>query len=297
MRLRAEYDSKLSEYATLERVTMEGTRGLVKTNNTPSSYANNNVRLTDGTIGYVTNNGVCKPYPSSATASAIMGNGNCPQTTMTLDISSPSSLDEGTIIGSDPTLVVGTPMKVGQVCGDFGRNVEVGTNPDRAASYLGMSAYSPANEGGMEYQSDINVPEALVYGACRQRAIDMGAEAFGLGDIDGGAKCVVGPTPSLPPGAGLRVEKGYSVTAPATISRFGLGPGATSLTAYGNDGSKVWSSFEKPGCTSSTGGSLIGDVSASYGTNCNGKTTQQAAFDGLLKQIQENPNANPCTIL
>ena len=301
-KLRSTYQKQLSEYARLERITFEGTRGVVENTAGRNPAAGNNARLSDGTIGFVTPQGVFKPYPSATTATEIMGVNSCPATTVSVDARSTGSLDQGTMIGSTPPMVVGSPMRVGQVCGNFGKNLEVQPNPDRAATFMGVDSYAPSASSTMMYQSDISLADTSMYPACRQRAIDLGEDNFGLGYIEGdtaGVKCAVGTTAAPAPGAGLRTETGYQMTAGGEAAKFGLGPAATGLTMYDDSGRALWSPVNRPECAANAAGSLIGNVSASYGVNCSGQSGQAAAVNQIVAQAQERQaKGQPaCTIL
>jgi len=301
-KLRTTYQKQLSEYARLERVTFEGTRGVVENTMGGNPASGNNARLSDGTVGFVTPQGVFKPYPSATTATEIMGVNGCPATTTSVSARSTGSLDQGTMIASTPPMVVGSPMRVGQVCGNFGKNLEVEPNPDRAATFVSLESYTPSASSPMVYQSDISLADASMYPACRQRAIDLGADGFGLGYVEGdgaGLKCAVGQLAPPESGVGLRTQTGYHTSGSGPSAKFGLGPGAVGLTMYDDSGSATWSSTSRPECAANAAGSLIRNVSASYGANCNGQSDQVSVINQAVAQAQSRQAKGqpPCTIL
>ena len=304
--LKSEYQKKLSEYSRLEKLTNEGTRGVVDSLAGKNHYAGKNIRLSSGTTGYVTQQGVFKPYPEGSGAKEIQGVNGCPTSVADVAIEGDFEPTLGSVVPTTPALIVGSTMKIGQVCGDWDRNVQVVQNNDRKASFVDIHTYTPSSDNPLVYQSDIDVTNKLAYAACRQRALDLGANAFGIGYFNGkqnGIKCAVGELPSNINTQNSSVEvAGFEYENHAPVSRFGLANDSTGLTTFGEGDRKLWSPVSNPKCVSNAGGSLINQIEATYGSNCNGKTNQidqvaVAAVDVGKELSKGNQNAQGCVIM
>jgi annexin A7/11 len=105
-----------------------------------NQYLNKNIKLGNHNM-YVTNQGVAKWYAGHPTQ--IMGVNGCPaeSNSITLDIPWDEKYARpGAIIPTTPFLITGTPMVVGQMCGNEGSNVYVDEmlQPDVTSSYVGV---------------------------------------------------------------------------------------------------------------------------------------------------------------
>jgi hypothetical protein len=124
------YQKKLSEVSG-------GTNDFINRVNPSNPYLNTNIRFTTGHICYVTNQGVVKWIPSGEIWDSLR---NSPGKTYT-DVNIPWLSDydtPGTSIPTNPPLVSGTNMVLGQSCGNEGLNVYVDTLiTDTTANYDG----------------------------------------------------------------------------------------------------------------------------------------------------------------
>ena len=122
-----EYNNLLAQY----KKDVESITGIIKkyyARTDPSNpYLGKNICLSNGPCGYVTEQGVFKWYPAdnNYTYSNTAGKNGCPNTpyegiSATGDINVP-----GSVINSNPNLIVGTPMVAGQSCGKEGKNIIV----------------------------------------------------------------------------------------------------------------------------------------------------------------------------
>ena len=141
--LRSKYEETLKTYKKLIATITGVTTEYLDRVNTNNPYLGKNVCLTGGACGYVTNQGVFKWYPSdnNYTYNSTAGKNGCPSTPyMQIDgpITSGNERTPGSVIGSNPKLIVGTPMVAGQSCGNEGENVFVNSLvKDPTQSYLG----------------------------------------------------------------------------------------------------------------------------------------------------------------
>ena len=124
--LQTQLDSLLEQYKIYQNELIVKTDKYIDITNPSNAYSNKNIRFTDGTICYVTNLGVARPYGSFDIFTANSGNNGCPpQTWIDVNMSWSSSYTEGTILPTNPALIVGPFMKLGESCGNEGKNVYV----------------------------------------------------------------------------------------------------------------------------------------------------------------------------
>ena len=163
--LRQQYEDTLEQYKKIiEKIKARSTQYLNRVN--PSNpYINKNIKFTDGTICYVTNHGVAKPYSSFELYQTTAGFNGCPTQSqiVQLDIPFSSSYVVGSTIPTNPALVMGTPMINGQSCGNEGVNVYVNTlmNQNPTSTYKGC------------YKDDINSPTMTIIGGSPSPSIEI----------------------------------------------------------------------------------------------------------------------------
>ena len=97
---------------------------------------------TDTDAGYTTRKGIFKPYASLSQVDNLQGQRGCPALdtgwTSVPNAGYTAGMAVGSLLSSNPELVVGTPMQDGQSCGFEGENVYVSTLVSQPkSSYLG----------------------------------------------------------------------------------------------------------------------------------------------------------------
>ena len=104
---------------------------------TPTNrFLNKTVKFSNGTLAYVTNQGYLKKLSNQS--NSLSDYPNIPKTITNLGIKWDPSYDtKGTIILTNPQLVVGTPLEKGQSVGNEGNNVQFTTFNDIPATYQG----------------------------------------------------------------------------------------------------------------------------------------------------------------
>lgn len=130
-------NKSLSEFARSKHMTETQTMDYIQTASRDNKYLNQNVRTNNGTMGYVTGNGVFKPYNSVEDANETMGKNGCPTGFMELNTGSSTYSEDGTRLAGEMPMKVGTPMVKGQQCGYSGKNIYV----SQAASVEGAGKY------------------------------------------------------------------------------------------------------------------------------------------------------------
>ena len=238
-----------------------GATGMIDGLHGKNPHAGKNIQIASGQLGYVTNTGVFKPYVSTSEFDLIKGKNGCPAGVSQISGTS-NSLTKGSVLSTDPPLIIGDPMRVGQYCGQFGRNVRVERDGNPDIEYKGITPYYE----GMEVQSDIEDGNGI-YEACKVRAIDQGSSAFGLMKSGTTTKCYAG---DLPEGGKYNqgtIRVGFNKAFTTPVTSVGLRPDSQSLAAY-NEDNAVWTTASRPECISNSAGSLINSIQATYGANC-----------------------------
>jgi hypothetical protein len=275
------FRQKLSEYSGAKQILMEDTKNYLTNASGVKSLSGNNVRLSDGTIGYVTNRGFFKQYPDFTSSEGVRG---CPKSFQNINHSK-ANKNFGDLFGSEPGLYLGTPMKPNQPCTQTGINVQVSSlqDPNTVTTKL-EGCYSDDLTGKFTLQTDL-IDTSV--DSCKLRAIDMGSAAYALKpDTSSKMSCWVANknVKSTDVNKTLATKKLVSKTL-----MDGKSFGTNSVAGIMNNGqlilgnlnsqsnllnSKDLTSFsEIPGISNCDPvyGSRINVNSASYGVNCNGQ--------------------------
>lgn len=192
--LKQQYDSTLNEYDQLVAKIKGSTTNYFDRVNPNNPYLGKNVCLQNGSCGYVTQKGVFKLYPDNDTYSATAGQNGCPKTPYINIMGDGDVNTVGSIISSNPPLVVGTPMTSGQSCGNEGSKVFVNrliSNPK--VSYVGCYADNTVTPlmsfiGGTPASptstDTATTSGTYTYEQCKEAAINGGYRYFGLQGVD-----------------------------------------------------------------------------------------------------------------
>ena len=142
--LQNQYQTTLTEYENLVSKISGNTKGYINRVNPNNPYLGKNVRFNNGSIGYVTKQGVVKWYGNWDTFVSCSGKNGCPPQQEIINIDIPFDTKywvAGTTIPTNPPLLSGTSMQPTESCGNEGSNVYVDTminNP--TAKYDGCYA-------------------------------------------------------------------------------------------------------------------------------------------------------------
>ena len=130
--LQIQYNTILLQYQKKLAEVSGGTSDFINRLSPSNPYLNKYIRWTDpaanGSIMYVTNQGVAKPITDWDTYTGLLGKNGCPDDKSIVDITIPwdsSYTLKGTTIPTSPSLIVGTAMKANESCGNEGLNVYV----------------------------------------------------------------------------------------------------------------------------------------------------------------------------
>ena len=176
-----QYNSTVNEYDEFMKKIKNSTTDYFDRVNPNNPYLGKNVCLSDGTCGYVTQQGVFKPYPDSQTFTNTAGKNGCPKATIKINGQGDTN-NVGSAISSIPPLVVGTPMQSGQSCGNEGSTVMVNRLiSDPVVSYVGCYADNTTTPL-MTFLGATNTSSS--YNECKDSAINGGYRYFGLQGVD-----------------------------------------------------------------------------------------------------------------
>lgn len=133
------YNYSLGNYDELKKSIYDKTKNYYLRKDSTNPYLNKNIRFNSGQTFYVTNQGVAKYHPNGTVYHSTVGKNGCPTQIIPLDIPwSDAYLTASAIIPTNPSLVVGTPMKENQACGNEGSNIYVNKIVDEISSkYVG----------------------------------------------------------------------------------------------------------------------------------------------------------------
>lgn len=274
--LKTEYDRAVSVYSNELNILNNMINNYSSALNT--SYKNKNIKLSDGTLGYVTNNGVWKSYSSENLYNKISSKRSCPSTSINNLKTLNGKIDtDYNIINVDNKnkFIIGSPMTENQGCGLSGTNIYV-TNtqaPINKQTYYGC--YNLNESNGLKYQSDMGDNATL--NSCRIRAFDTNSEVFALSSSNGlpnSGKCYVGKNLEnvINGGQAIYTRVIWSQSSqPLNSARSARLNYAGQLEILDSEKNILWvSNIPQDNCDPNNGG-RISVKNASWGANCDGK--------------------------
>ena len=271
------FNKKLSNYATAHKNLMEKTQRFVATTAKGNKYANQNIRLGNGAIGYVNDRGFFRWYGSMDIVNATIGKNGCPSDIAEVSVipENPSDVrTPGATIPTDPPLFVAEPMRAGQPCGSAGTNIQVTatSGSSSSADYAGCYASGSDAQTGLDYQSDMG--HNATYEGCKTRAYDLGKSAFTLRDGgEGTSMCYLGDSVDTAKSAGLATRNVVSFNVVSGTGPLTKGGVLRNGTIGIMNGSQIMASSGPTaidGCDPFSGATInTSSTVASYGLNCN----------------------------
>jgi len=187
----SQYNSLIAEYQSSIQKFNNQIQSYYNRTGPNNPYAGKNISIS-GNYFYVTQMGVAK-YWSGTVWGSISSDPdsfpNCPKTSemMTVDVPwSDTYFTPGTIIPTNPNLIVGTPMIIGQSCGDEGKNIIVNKMiGNSTVNFLGNYVDSSTSP----LMTNINTADGtsenvLSFEGCREQAILSGNSLFALQNAD-----------------------------------------------------------------------------------------------------------------
>ncbi len=193
VKLQTEYQKILSEYSSVHKELLSKISQYFKIKD--SKIINKNIRLningsgSKGQIGYVTNDGVFKHYPSWSIYQNTAGKNGCPADFINVDARNTGYR----ILFNDknlPDLKLGTPMQTGQSCGFEGNNVFV-TEPGTIGVTKYEGCYNNSSSGLIKSEQQVPYNEEG-FNRCKQFAHDTGNSVFAVSRDGDNMNCYVG---------------------------------------------------------------------------------------------------------
>jgi hypothetical protein len=126
--LKSEYDSTLTEYQTLSNQIENIATNYVDRSSSSNPYLGKVIQLQGGALFYVTNKGIAKQIDNMEIYNAVSGKNGFPPQGQFITVSIPWSSTynaPGATIPTNPPLITGTPIQIGQSVGNEGENVYV----------------------------------------------------------------------------------------------------------------------------------------------------------------------------
>lgn len=145
--LQNQYSNLLNEYNNIQNTLVDSSLEVIDRTSSSNKYLNKNIKFTDGTICYVTSQGIAKPYTSLDIFKNNSGKNGCPLENDIINLTIPwlTSYVPGSIIPTTPTLIVGENMISGESCGNEGKNIYVSELIDNpSTSFIGCYNDKPA---------------------------------------------------------------------------------------------------------------------------------------------------------
>lgn len=225
-KLKSKYLELMQKYTIIQNKITDTSFQTINRMSSDNPYLGKNIKFSDGKICYVTNQGVIRPYSNPDILNGTQGKNGCPSKDVFVNINMPwkNSYTEGTIIPLDAPLVVGTNMKLGESCGNEGKNVYASKLVNSPTNkYIGcyndvekvikfdvapIIDKSIVNDSLTQTASTttastsgstkaMNLGDDMIgyttFDKCQEYALDNGYKYFGLQDVrnDGTAKCLV----------------------------------------------------------------------------------------------------------
>ena len=269
--LLSNYNSLLEDYQSLVTNTLNLMKNYsMNSNSNKNPYLGKNIQFSNGTIAYVTQAGVVKPYPNGV-FQMNSGKNGCPSSTpISVSITWQNSfLTPNTVISDNPSLISGTQMVSGQSCGYEGNNILINSlmnnNVTPTLSYQGCYTDSYKTPV-MDYLSSLNSSDPssnqmYSFEDCQNSALMNGYNYFGLQDVSPTTNLgICGLSNDLSTATSLG-QSNYTSTTESTLQPYTLwssntttGVSAT-LTSCGQiqvldaEGNVIFSAPEDPGST------------------------------------------------
>lgn len=291
--LQKQYDTLLSQLDLKEKAMIEGEKSYIdRTDKTKNKFLNKNIKLTDGTQGYVTDAGIVKWYGTNDVFNNTAGKNNCPSSNDTVPVNFGQTAEyqkNGATIPVDPNLLVGSYMLSGQSCGNEGKNVYVSQMISNTKSTNIGCYYNTDNKAMTTNINNTNVDN------CKNMAIQGGYTYYGLGNYQADTQtgtCYLGKDKATVTQFGIA----QNINTPVAIwSSNTQGKGVSFLTIStegslqlcATDGTVIYETTKDPSCTKSYS---ISNKKDSKGNDI--KKLSGTTLDTCKKTCYDNPQCS-----
>ena len=140
-----DFQRNLSNFARNKQIALQETKDYLTVSSRDNKYKGQNITTSTGVSGYVTQQGIFKPYSSKSDMDATSGKNNCPSGSLSINTSGATYTENGRNVSGDLPFPVGTPMVTGQRCGNEGSNIFVSSvSGGGTKKYIGCKKFNPA---------------------------------------------------------------------------------------------------------------------------------------------------------
>ena len=263
IKLNAQYKTAIQSTSDAQNKYNAGiTDYISRTNPIINKNANKNVKLSDGTIGYMTNRGVFEQYDDIAKTAGING---CPIQSNIGDL----NFGLGDIDKHPGMISLGPNKPIGTACGNEGTNMYVNSVvADVDVKYLGCYTNVP---GAMTTINNIDN-----YDDCKLYAMNNGYKYFGLVNANTATQkvtCVVGNDKAKITSNGLgyifNQKVLFTTSSTGSLSALLTNEGQIVLLSATNGTGKVGARIPSSVAKNCQQGGTIRLDNATYGGNCN----------------------------
>ena len=310
----SEFNTNLTNYTDSNTSLANKTQKFIDSS-VPNEYTGKIIKTTNGIHGYVTDKNIFKSIPSSILASI---DNTCPNTVKNADFAS-KSLDVGKYLGTTPNFLVGKSMTDKSVCMESGINLQINGHVD--TNSLTQNWQGCYNQVGDFFNQQVDLTggyDNKTVRRCAIRAADVGSSTFYIGkDLSSNYTCFTSKQGLTTEHIKSNMEKGYKRVVSKVVhsavltdtNRFCAGIMNNGQIAVGtmppmpsgavvNFGSSVRNPVVMTKIASGIAvpvggideycdpvyGSSINVEEATYGSNCNGKTSES----GVAWKVEDN---------
>jgi hypothetical protein len=275
--LRKIYNEKKASFQKILDNIKTKTTNFVERVSPNNKFSNHFIRFSDsGAIFYVTSRGVAK-YISSTEILNSLDTSTCGKNDSSniINMTIPWNADwyqPGQQITSEPPLITGTPMLLGESCGNEGKNIRVDTLTALPVNTEYIGCFNASGSSGNALP--ITAPLATIpytYDSCLKFALEQKVPYFGL---QNNGTCVVGDSSNLAIGYGngtiITPKKIWSVNSNNSNIATSLSVLTTGqLVLMDINGLILWNSGNIVNECMNGGNIDKNSISATFGYNCN----------------------------
>jgi len=195
-KLQSEYHDLAEQYTTLHKKINDNSLSTLSRISSSNPYLGKVIQLQGGSLFYVTNQGIAKQIQDMNIYGQVSGKNGFPPQGQFIQLSIPwdiSYVNPGVMIPTNPPLIIGTPVKIGEGVGNEGKNVYASRLVDNPAStYIGCYNDKPLGTSD-ERAMLMDNTAYTTFDKCQQYALDNGYAYFGMQNYqtDGTAQCLV----------------------------------------------------------------------------------------------------------
>jgi len=288
--LESQFGTLMLQYEKTQQTITEKSKNYMQRLNSNNPYLNKNVRLANGAIGYVTNQGEYKWYSTPELMKSTAGKNGCPAaaTIVQVNVTSDNYNNPGSFLPTNPPLLVGSAMTAEQACGNEGTNVYVNSLlTDPVTSYVGCYGDKEDRAMGNPLASGQNIYN---YNTCRSAAIESGNRYFAVQNFQTDSQlgqCVVSNdlTTAEKYGPGDNMKPSILWSSNTTSGSIATLKNTGELVVVSAEGNPVFSSPNSPPECSNGGNITL--LNATWGDGCAGVSPNNA-MDSLNNLMEQN---------